>query len=71
MAAPAAPISAATGWLATDDGPEQERAAADPPERMTKQAVPAPDDLLRTPTSVTPVADDFFAGLIRRVEGDR
>ena len=31
----------------------------------------APDYLLRTPTSVTPVADDFFDGLIRRVEGDR
>ena len=31
----------------------------------------APDFLLRTPTSVTPVADDFFNGLIRRIEGDR
>ena len=26
---------------------------------------------LRTPASVTSVADDFFDGLIRRVEGDR
>ena len=31
----------------------------------------APDHLLRTPTGVTRVADDFFDGLIRRVEGDR
>jgi hypothetical protein len=31
----------------------------------------APDFLLRTPTSVDPIADDFFDGLIRRVEGDR
>jgi len=28
-------------------------------------------DLLRAPASVTPVADDFFDGLIRRVERDR
>lgn len=31
----------------------------------------APDFLLRTPKSVIPIADDFFDGLIRRVEGDR
>lgn len=30
----------------------------------------APESL-RTPASVTSVADDFFDGLIRRVEGDR
>jgi hypothetical protein len=29
------------------------------------------DALFRTRTSVTPVADDFFDGLIRRVEGER
>lgn len=29
----------------------------------------APDSLLKAPTNVAPVADDFFAGLIRRVEG--
>jgi len=28
-------------------------------------------DLLRTPRTVAPVADDFFDGLIRRVERDR
>lgn len=31
----------------------------------------APDFLLRTPSGVSPIADDFFDGLIRRVEGDR
>jgi hypothetical protein len=30
-----------------------------------------PDFLLRAPTSVIPVADDFFDDLIRQVEGDR
>ena len=34
------------------------------------EAVDATTDLLRTPRSVTPVADDFFDGLIRRVEGE-
>lgn len=29
----------------------------------------APDSLLKIPTIVTPVADDFFAGLIRGAEG--
>ncbi len=31
----------------------------------------APDFLLRAPTSVTPMADDFFDGLIRQVDGER
>lgn len=31
----------------------------------------APDFLLLPPPSVTPVADAFFEGLIRRVEGHR
>jgi hypothetical protein len=31
----------------------------------------APEFLLRTPTSVTRVVDDFLDGVIRRVEGDR
>ena len=34
------------------------------------EAVDATTDLLRTPRSVTPVADDIFDGLIRRVEGE-
>lgn len=31
----------------------------------------APEALLRTPSRVTPVADEFFDGLTKRVEGDR
>jgi hypothetical protein len=31
----------------------------------------APGSLLRTPSNVTPVADEFFDSLIRRVESDR
>ncbi len=42
-----------------------------PGRRRRRADSSAPDDLLRTPTSVAPVADDFFDGLIRRVEGDR
>ena len=52
--------------------PRGERAEEPPgPPRRRKPGETAPDFLLRTPTSVTPVADDFFDGLIRRVEGDR
>ena len=49
------------------DAPEESPA----PPRRRKPGDTAPDFLLRTPTSVTRVADDFFDGLIRRVEGDR
>jgi hypothetical protein len=35
-----------------------------------KPAPAAESDLLRAPTNVAHIADDFFAGLIRRVEGD-
>ena len=31
----------------------------------------SPDPLLRTPSSVDSIADDFFENLIRRTEGDR
>lgn len=41
------------------------------PWRRQQAADTVPDFLLQTPTRVTPVADDFFEGLIRRVEGDR
>lgn len=41
------------------------------PPRRRQPGDTAPGFLLRTPTSVTRVADDFFDGLIRRVEGDR
>lgn len=51
-----------------------ERLAAEdrlPGRNRRRAGSSTPDDLLRTPTSVAPVADDFFDGLIRRVEGDR
>lgn len=53
--------------------PAQEPAAEVRPElpHLQQAGETAPEFLLRTPTRVTPVADDFFDGLIRRVEGDR
>ncbi len=50
--------------------PAREPAAAKEPARR-QAGETAPGSLLRTPPSVTSVADDFFDGLIRRVEGDR
>ena len=53
------------------------RPPAEPPEeplapaRRRQPGEAALDFLLRTPTNVAPVADDFFDGLVRRVEGDR
>jgi hypothetical protein len=46
-----------------------EESPAPPPRRQPGDT--APDFLSRTPTNVTLVADDFFDGLIRRIEGDR
>jgi hypothetical protein len=51
-------------------GGEAPEVSPAPPSRR-KPGETAPDFLLRTPTSVAPVADDFFDGLIRRVERDR
>jgi hypothetical protein len=62
VSAEAVPAPAAT-TDALEPGPA-ERPPAQAGER-------APDSLLRTPTSVTTISDDFFDGLIRRVEGDR
>ena len=52
--------------------------ATEPEGAPTDDGVPglqagdtAPDFLLQAPPGVRPVADDFFHGLIRRVEGDR
>lgn len=52
--------------------PAPEPASVEPPElqHRTEAGATAPDHLLRAPTSVASVADDFFDGLIRRVEGD-
>jgi hypothetical protein len=42
--------------------------SGEPPAHVSATA---PDLLLRTPSSVTSVADDFFDSLIRHVESDR
>jgi hypothetical protein len=60
-AAPAPEPSMASPTAEDDPGAELHREPGDT----------APDFLLRPPASVTPVADDFFNGLIRRVERDR
>ena len=66
------------GSQPTEEPPEPGGATADepatenrPPEGNSRDAADAATDPLRTPRSVTPVADDFFDGLIRRVEGKR
>ena len=77
----AEPIAKGPGAVMTrpmDETLESEATPADQPSNkdrlhdlnLRQVGVSAPD-LLRTPRSVTPVADDFFDGLIRRVEGDR
>jgi hypothetical protein len=69
-ARPVASVSAPTTSAAE---PAREPTAAEGPSpRHRRQAgETAPDYLLRAPTGGTAVADDFFDGLIRRVEGDR
>jgi hypothetical protein len=64
VSAPTAPA------VAPAAGPEREPAVIEGPARR-QAGDTAPGFLLRTPTSVTPVADDFFDGLVRSVEGDR
>lgn len=49
---------------------EPETGGPPKPENRRQDGATAPDHLLRTPTSVALVADDFFEGLVRRVEGD-
>jgi hypothetical protein len=69
----------ASAWATPPSQPEKrsaaprgERAEEPPgPPRRRKPGETAPGFLLRTPTSIAPVADDFFDDLIRRVEGDR
>jgi hypothetical protein len=53
--------------------PAPEPANPEPPaRRLSRQAgETAPDFLLRAPTGVAPIVDDFFDGLVQRVEGDR
>jgi hypothetical protein len=50
-------------------GRAPEPASAAPYRRQPGET--APGYLLRTPSNVTPVADEFFDSLIRRVESDR
>jgi hypothetical protein len=50
-------------------GQAPEPASAAPQRRQPGDT--APGSLLRTPSSVAPVADEFFDSLIRRVESDR
>jgi hypothetical protein len=65
LVSPAPKIAEASG-AATPTAGDDLSFEAVPPIKDT-----APDFLLLPPPSVTPVADAFFAGLIRRVEGDR
>ena len=67
VSAPTPPAPASAGELA------RERAAAGRPARRPRHQAgeTAPESLLRTPTSVVPIADDFFDSILRRVEGDR
>jgi hypothetical protein len=60
------------GTLGFADAKANEPAIEDRlPDLNSRAAGDAATDLLRTPRSVTPVADDFFDSLIRRVEGKR
>jgi len=86
-AEPTEPDARASAWATPPRLPAEQSAAAsgeppgepaaEPPDgspALSSRRQPgdtAPDFLLRTPPSVAPVADDFFDGLIRRVEGDR
>jgi hypothetical protein len=69
-----AAVSAPTGQtVASEAPPVEEPAVAERTTRRNRRKAgeTAPDHLLRSPTRGTPVVDDFFDGLIRRVEGDR
>ena len=68
-APPAPPAPPATPAIE----PARQPADVEPPARGHggQAGETAPDFLLRTPKSVIPIADDFFDGLIRRIEGDR
>ena len=55
--------------LAVAGGESPEQVSAAPQQRQPGET--APGSLLRTPSNVTLVADEFFDSLIRRVESDR
>ena len=79
VATPAAVPARASAWATPPIQPAEQSAApvggapeeSPAPSRRRQPGDTAPDFPLRTPTSVTRVADDFFDGIIRRVEGDR
>jgi hypothetical protein len=69
----------ASAWASPPRLPAEQSAAqgGEPPKESPAPPLrrqpgdTAPDFLLRTPASATLVADDFFDGLIRRIESDR
>ena len=63
-----APRADAKPAVPADGGPEGGSPA---PPRRHQPGDTAPDSLLQAPTSVVAVADDFFDGLVRQIEGDR
>jgi len=79
VATPAVVPARASAWATPPIQPAEQSAApvgeapeeSPAPPRRRQPGDTAPGFLLRTPTSVTRVADDFFDDLIRRVEGDR
>lgn len=79
VATPAAVPARVSAWATPPIQPAEQSAApvgeapeeSPAPPRRRQPGKTAPDFLLRAPTSVTRVADDFFDGLIRRDEGDR
>ena len=79
VATPASIPARVSAWATPPIQPAEQSAApvggapeeSPAPSRRRQPGDTAPDFPLRTPTSVTRVADDFFDGIIRRVEGDR
>lgn len=78
--APESSAGVHTSTWTTPPGTRRARSAAprvEPPEeppgppRRRQPGETAPDFLLRPPTNVAPVADEFFDGLVERIEGHR
>jgi hypothetical protein len=63
------PANAADATALTPDG--DGGSAGRSPRRARQTVDTAPESLLRTPTTVTTVADEFFTRLKRRVDDDR
>ena len=67
---PATPDSTPSTSLVSEV-PTPDPASAAAPRLPRAPGDTAPDFMLRAPAIVTPVADDFFDGLIRQVDGER